>query len=105
MSKIIILVSATLLLAWAWAAQKQEQEPVSKQTLETIPPQFFDRVVTLEREAIDNAFRLHIQALYGSWMKDDSGQPQRAKRGEMQARKAYIESMLALDEAIERRKQ
>jgi hypothetical protein len=55
------------------------------------------RLLTLEREAVEAAFRQQITTLYLSWMKDETGQPGRALRGARQARRAYAEIMDAID--------
>jgi len=63
--------------------------------------QYDQRILELERVAIENAFNEQIVHLYQTWMKDDTGQPERAGKGAAQARRAYIRSM----SAIEQRKQ
>jgi hypothetical protein len=59
--------------------------------------EYDDRLDTLDREAIDNAYRDTIARLFASWMKDTTVQPQRALNGARQARKAYIDSMHEID--------
>jgi len=54
-------------------------------------------LLKLEREAINDAFRSKITALWTVWMSDDRGQPARAVAGAAQARKAYILSVTELD--------
>jgi hypothetical protein len=60
-------------------------------------PQHEPRLLTLEREAVEAAFRQQITTLYLSWMKDETGQPARALRGARQARRAYAAIMDAID--------
>jgi hypothetical protein len=48
------------------------------------------RIVALDKEALDNAYRDQIEKLFSVWMRDDSGQPERAITGARQARRAYI---------------
>lgn len=67
-----------------------------------LPPSEFDaRIVTLDKEAIEAAYRDHVQRMYSGWMKDDVGQPTRALTGVRQAQRAYIRSM----DAIKQREQ
>jgi hypothetical protein len=55
------------------------------------------KLIELEREAINDAFRQKITSLWIVWMSDDRGQPARAVAGASQARKAYIASMQEID--------
>jgi hypothetical protein len=48
------------------------------------------RIVALDKEALDNAYRDQIERLFSVWMKDDANQPERAITGARQARRAYI---------------
>jgi hypothetical protein len=59
------------------------------------------RILALEREAVDDAFKQKITSLWIVWMSDDRGQPARAVNGAVQARKAYIASI----QQIERREE
>jgi hypothetical protein len=59
---------------------------------------FEPRLLELEREAIDEAFRQKITSLWIVWMSDDRGQPGRAVNGAIQARKAYIASMERIEQ-------
>lgn len=51
------------------------------------------RLDALDKDAIEDAYRDVITRLFSTWMKDSTGQPQRALNGARQARKAYIDSM------------
>jgi hypothetical protein len=62
-------------------------------------PQHEARLIELDREAIDAAYRQQVMNLYFSWMKDPTIQPARALAGVNRARAAYVLSM----DAIERR--
>lgn len=73
---------------------------------QVIPPplpssEFDARLVVLDKEAIEAAYREHVQRMYSIWMKDETGQPHRALTGVRQAQKAYLASM----EAIKRREE
>jgi hypothetical protein len=62
-----------------------------------LPPlqrsQYDERLLVLDREAIEAAYREQVQHLFAIWMKDDTGQPVRVITGVRKAAKAYIESM------------
>jgi len=60
------------------------------------------RILDLERTAIEAAFNEQIVHLYQTWMKDDTGQPDRAGKGAQQARRAYIRSMAAIDQRVQK---
>lgn len=67
-----------------------------------LPPSQHDaRILALDTEAIEAAYREHVQRMYSGWMKDDAGQPTRALTGVRQAQRAYIASM----DAIKRRQE
>jgi hypothetical protein len=63
-----------------------------------LPPTKFDkRMIELEREAIDNAYRRKIEALFTTWLSDAAGQPARAIKGARNAQRAYIDVMAAIE--------
>lgn len=51
------------------------------------------RLIALDREAVDNAYRAKVEQLIAVWLKDETGQPGRAIVGVNQARKAYAGAM------------
>jgi hypothetical protein len=74
-------------------ATASQDPPISK---------YEERFIELDREAIEGAYREHIQKLYSVWMQNYTpDQPSRAVTGAQNAREAFINSM----DAIERRKQ
>jgi hypothetical protein len=81
--------------AWKVEAAPQPAYEITK---------FEPRLLELEREAIENAFRQKITALWTVWMSDDAGQPARAVNGAVQARKAYIASMQRIEQREEEQK-
>ena len=93
---VIVLVVLLLLaligyLGGGWEDAKAETSP---------PPSIYDaRIAEIDREAIEGAYRAHIQKLYGVWMLDPSHAeaPARAARGARNGRKAYIDAMTAVD--------
>jgi hypothetical protein len=71
----------------AWEAEAQ-----------TLPPSKFDkRIAELDREAIDEAYKEKIIALFNTWLSDPSEQPSRAVKGAQNARRAYIGAMQAIE--------
>jgi hypothetical protein len=56
-----------------------------------------DRIVELDTMAIEEAYKKHVMLLFENWVKDVKGQPGRALAGIDSARKAYVDSMTAID--------
>src|SRR5262245_50965411 len=56
-----------------------------------------ERILALDKQAIETAYVQQIEVLFASWMKDETGQPHRAVRGAKQARQAFIRSMTTLE--------
>ena len=65
------------------------------------PSKWEERILELDRQAIEEAYKDYVGKLYTVWLADSRGQPERAKAGAQNARKAFI----AIMEAIERREQ
>jgi hypothetical protein len=65
-----------------------EDPPISK---------YEERLLSLDRAAVEDAFHEQIKRLFEVWMKDDTGQPARAAVGAKQARKAYEQAMDAIE--------
>jgi|SRR5215467_12085304 len=59
------------------------------------------KMIDLDREALDLAYKDTIQHLFSVWTRDDEGQPARAIKGAIQARRAYI----LVSEGLDRREQ
>jgi hypothetical protein len=85
---VLLFVISCALLILAKAESRPQPAPMTK---------WEGRILALERDAIEHAFHEQIQHLFTTWMKDDTGQPNRAVTGVLQARKAFIGSMEALD--------
>jgi hypothetical protein len=65
---------------------------------ETVPPSPYDaRLIALDREALDDAYRAQVVSLFTNWMKDPHGQPARALNGVRAARQAYIAAMTEIE--------
>lgn len=64
------------------------------QAAERLPRSPYDaQMLALERQALDEAFRAQINQLFVGWLRDSTDQPERATRGAIKARKAYIQVM------------
>jgi hypothetical protein len=61
------------------------------------PSVYEDRILELDAQAIDEAYKKHVMLLFENWVKDVKGQPGRALKGIDSARKAYVDSMTAID--------
>jgi hypothetical protein len=65
---------------------------------QVVPPSKYDkRIAELDREAIDEAYKEKIIALFNTWLSDPSEQPSRAVKGAQNARRAYIGAMQAIE--------
>lgn len=72
----------------AWGAPKYIDEPVITE--------YEERLIHLDRESIEEAYKEQVRHIFQVWMKDETGQPGRAVVGVEQARKAYVGSMNAI---------
>jgi hypothetical protein len=91
---IVIVVLFLLTIVGCFMRDDVEAQP--------LPPSKWDtRINTLEREAIEEAFKKHIMQLYSVWVSDQYVHdiPPKALKGARNARDAFIRSM----EAIEKR--
>lgn len=94
MTVVIVVVVLLLLAIIGYLSGRWEAEaaptPVPISPYET-------RLLALEREALDNSYRSKIEQLISVWLKDETGQPQRAVNGANQARKAYAGAMAEIE--------
>jgi hypothetical protein len=67
-----------------------------------VPAHLDHRLLELDREAIEEAYKHHVRALFASWMKDETGQPKRAALGIERARRAYVGSIASIERREER---
>jgi hypothetical protein len=98
---VAIVVAALLLIFIIGYFSREEAQGASSQQLE-LPTKWDDHLDMLERQAMDDAFKLQIGKLYSIWVTDNYQPkiPPKALTGARNARDAYIRSM----EAIENRK-
>jgi len=96
--RLLAVVLGALLLAFAFGyCTSAGGEPASrlspKGTFVGKASPYDDRLIELDKQAVEDAYRRQLELLFSTWMKDDSGQPQRLMVGVQQARRAYILSM------------
>jgi hypothetical protein len=103
MALFVLLMLALLMLALygyltgAWETQAQPAGIIA------IPEKYETRLVELDRRAVEAAYEAHVRALFLSWMKDPSDQPERALQGVARARRTYVDSITAVERREERR--
>jgi hypothetical protein len=104
---LIIVVVVILLLAFigwlsgGWDVGSDEYFRLASAEENLTTSKYDDRLLALEKEAADNAYRSQIEHLFAVWLKDDTGQPKRAVSGARNARKAYIDVMRAVEKREE----
>lgn len=91
---IIVVVILLLLAGIGYLSGRWEVEAAP--ALAPITP-YETRLIALDREAIDNAYRAKVEQLFSVWLKDETGQPARAIVGVTQARKAYAGAMTEIE--------
>jgi hypothetical protein len=98
---IIILILVACVGYWTgrWDADVAAAEPAP------VPSQYGDRLLALDREAIERAYSSQVQQLFATWMKDSTGQPNRALVGINNARRAFTQSMTAIERREQQQKQ
>jgi hypothetical protein len=70
---------------------------VESQTLLLPKTPYDSRLIELDKQALDEAYRDRIMHLFVVWMRDEQGQPGRALIGVQQARRAYILATMAIE--------
>jgi len=95
---VVALISVFALAAYFRPVHSESKAP----KIDDVPlSKYEDRLIALDRAALDEAYREQIHHLFAVWMKDDTGQPGRAVVGARKARKAYEDAW----DGIERREQ
>jgi hypothetical protein len=61
------------------------------------PSPYDKHLLELDRVALDAAYQTQLTKLFGVWMSDEHGQPQRAIVGANRARRAYIGVMREIE--------
>lgn len=92
---VLVLVLLLLLAAFGYLTGRWEEAAAAPAPAPISP--YETRLLALEREAVDNAYRSKIEQLISVWLKDETGQPQRAVNGANQARKAYAGALAEIE--------
>jgi len=92
----ILFAVAMCLAAVVYAAVAERSE--QREPPYVVPTEFEGQLIRLDREAIEAAYRQHVTSIFLTWMRDETGQPDRAIKGVNRARKAYVNSMRAIDQ-------
>jgi hypothetical protein len=84
-------------LTGGWEAEAQTES--RRLGLQPLPISKFEkRLLELDRDAADQAYREQIMHLFQTWMRDEREQPLRATTGARQARSAYERVINAIEE-------
>lgn len=97
---IIIILFILALIGWlsgGWEESSSESFVTASAEEPLIASKYDDRIIELDKEAVDNAYIAQVQHLIATWFRDDTGQPSRALKGVGQARKAYIDMQKAIE--------
>jgi hypothetical protein len=92
---VLAILFALAFIGWIGGGWNEAPAAAVKVPLD---PRHEQKFIELDRGAIEAAYHDQIKRLFEVWMKDDSGQPDRAVKGARQARKAFADSMDAIDE-------
>lgn len=96
---VIILLLVLAFIGWSTGGWNTGPEAYGLMSAEEplTASKYDARIIELDRQAADNAYREHIEKLFAVWMRDDTGQPARAAAGAHHGRKAYIDVQKAID--------
>lgn len=97
---LIVLVILFALALFGYLGGRWEDAsaaPASKQiALCSDEPGINDAINKIAFQALDDALRKQIENLFTTWMKDDSGQPERAATGVRRSALAYVHARQAI---------
>src|SRR5215475_10475254 len=99
---VIVILLLLALLGWAlgrWEDQAQAEALRTEPHLVIMlpPSPWDDKLLQLDRQALDGAYLKKIEQLFSVWVSDSTDQPERAAKGALQAKRAYIEAQRVLD--------
>jgi hypothetical protein len=96
---VIVIVILLLLAAFGYLTGRWDEAGAQTAAMHVEPPpsKWDARMLALDREALDEAYKDRLVHVFAVWMRDDTGQPGRAINGARQARHAYIEVMRAIE--------
>jgi len=80
-----------------WEPQEQTKMPfvlesASAQTIQCTDAATREKIKTIMMDALDEALKNHIIHMFEVWMKDDRGQPERARNGTIAGINAYVKA-------------
>lgn len=105
---VIVILLLAFIAGYILSVGQAGGAPAPKTTREFInqPLSKYERkFLDLDRGAIEQAYLDQIKHLFEIWMRDDTGQPARAVTGAKQARKAFEQTMDAIDQREQNWKQ
>jgi hypothetical protein len=93
----LVLLLGVLVAAFFIGYFYSEPEGQAQPLPPLVPSKFDARLLVLDREAVENAYRTKIESLINVWLRDDTDQPRRAINGARAARKAFIGAMTEIE--------
>jgi hypothetical protein len=102
--RIVLAVVLVLLVFGGWLIIDQFEGEAQ----DIHPSPWDQRMLEIDRSALDDAYHDTMMHLFAVWTRDESGQPGRAIKGANQARRAYLavrNDLDAREKAIKDRKQ
>jgi len=96
-SGLLLLVGLIGYLSNGWNVGPDDYYRIAAAEEPLVYSKHTERLLQLDKEAVDNAYRSQIEHLFEIWMKDETGQPGRAVVGARKAVKAYMDIMKELD--------
>jgi len=80
-----------------WEPREQAQMPfmlesASAQTVQCTDQATREKIKGIMLDALDEALKKHIITMFEVWMKDDRGQPERARNGTIAGINAYVKA-------------
>jgi hypothetical protein len=79
--------------------------PTTIQAQAVVPTKWDDRMIDLDKQALDQAYVAQMAHVFGIWIKDGVGDPARARVGFSNARKGYTAAMNEVERRSEEIKQ
>jgi len=101
---VIVLVILFALALFGWVGGKWDDDDGYAHGAVVVPEKYRQRMVDLDKGALDTAYIQHVSHLWETWMRDYSSHPDpiRITKGLENSRQAYV---YALERIEEREKQ
>lgn len=84
------LAAVMIVLAIGYAMWAEAQDTFAPDVPTSFYPAYEEKLQTLDRRALEQAYRAQVQLLFTNWMRDPTGQPSRAKHGINRAKEAFV---------------